>query len=243
MHLTSAGRVTIAWPVLAARHRLWPGRDRIGAVPEHADGRAVTRCRGQSGAGRRSRTPAPGPRARRRRGSRHRPHRPAALVRRASHPDRLPRRHQHGRPRRRRVRRRSQPGSDRGADEGGGLGPHVPGRLSVQVQDVPPEGGCPRLSGPAGLRSEGRLQAAERPQRRAADRIAARFDRVAVLRRADVRRPADAVPLCRHRHPCRRAGRPRFRFVRPRAARHDVDSRGLHTRSCSTIACWWMAAP
>ena len=39
------------------------------------------------------------------------------------------------------------PDQNRRADEGGGLGPDVPGRLSLQVQDVPPEGGCPRVSG------------------------------------------------------------------------------------------------
>ena len=75
--------------------------------------------------------------ARRRQRPRHRPRRRARMVRRAPHPDRLHRRDQHGRPGRRRLCVGHDAGGDQGADEDGGLGPDVPVRLSLQVQDLP----------------------------------------------------------------------------------------------------------
>ena len=90
------------------------------------------------------------------------PHRRAALVRGASHPDRLHQRHEHGRPDRRRVRRRHEPAGDPGPDEGGRLGPHVHRRLPVQVQDLPPQAGQAGLPVAAGVRPQGRPDLARR---------------------------------------------------------------------------------
>ena len=77
------------------------------------------------------------PGARRRGRTRACAHRRARVVRGEPHPHRLHRRDEHGRPRRRCLRVRHEPGRDPRTDEGRRLGQHVPGRLALQVQEFP----------------------------------------------------------------------------------------------------------
>ena len=188
-------------------------------------------------------TPAPGPRARRRRGARHRAHRPAALVRRASHPDRLPRRHQHGRPDRRRVRQPVSPRTRsqalmKEADWDLMFLADSPFRYKTfrRKEDARAFPGQLDFGLKGGFKLPSGLNAGQQIEL-LLDSIALPYYGVqtsTTCRRRSAVSPPTSVPASRSswvpvRSPSRCA--PRCRF--PRSS----------PRSCSTIACWWTAAP
>ena len=145
------------------------------------------------------------------------------MVRGAPDSDRLRRRDQHGRTRRRRLCRRHEPRHAPGTDEDDGLGHRLPERRAVQIQEHQAQGGQPRLSSMVRFGLKGwrlRIPAALNAGQQVD--VLLDSDRRPVLQDSVVRRAADSVSCRRHRPQDSRIGRPLERLSCRRHARDDV---------------------
>ena len=205
-----------------------------------ASGAGRRRDDGRSGAHRRA---AHRPRAVRRRRARHRARRRPQGARGDAHPDPLRDRHEHGRHRRRHVRRGRDAREAAGGRPQDQLGRSLPRPAAAGGNRDPAQGGRLQDAVPARVRREGRRpRAADGRDRRRIDRGVLPRPYGAGVRHQRFREASHPVPGDGHRHRDRRIRRARPRQHRAGDARQHVGARARSRRSRSTASCWSTAA-